>query len=155
MNGFDIRHNQLMAKITLTSVHDRPGIAAEVFSVLSERGIAVELLTTIPTGRGKGDISFAIPLDQVPEVRSQLESIRKHVGFKSIDSDPGVSVVTIHGDGLSQDPATASRVLKALAGGGVNLQMISQSLNSLSVLINRSQLPQVLGLLKGSSGTGS
>ena len=155
MAGLELRYNQLMAKITLKSVHDKPGIAAEVFSVLSEQGIAVELLTTSPTGRNKGDISFAIPLDQVPAVKIQIESIRKEIGFKSIDSDPGVSVVNIHGDELSQDPATASRILKALAGGGINLQMISQSLNYLSFLINRSQLAQVLDIMKGSFGIGS
>jgi aspartate kinase len=155
MAGLDLRCSQLMAKITLKSVHDKPGIAAEVFSVLSERGIAVELLTTIPTGRSKGDISFAIPLDQVAAVTAQLEGIRKDVGFKSLDSDPGVSVVNIHGDDLSRDPATASRILKALAGGGINLQMISQSLNYLSFLINRSQLAQVLEIMKGSFGIGS
>lgn len=149
MSTFDITHNQLMAKVTLRSVHDKPGVAAEVFSVLAEHGIAVELLTTSHTGRNTGDISFAVPQDQVAAVRARLDGVRKEVGFKSVDEDTGVSVVTIHGEGLSQDPAAASRILKALAGGGINLQMISQSLNYLSFLVNRSQLSQVLDILKG------
>ncbi|MCU0606172.1 MAG: ACT domain-containing protein [Candidatus Edwardsbacteria bacterium] len=148
MGNYDISHNQMMAKVTLKSVPDKPGIAAEVFSVLAEHGIAVELLTTSHTGRTTGDISFAVPQDQVEAVKARLEGVRKEVGFKSIDSDPGVSVVTVHGQGLSQDPAAASRILKALAGGGINLQMISQSLNYLSFLVNRSQLSRGLDVLK-------
>ncbi len=152
MGGYDIRHTQLMAKLTLKSVHDKPGIAAEVFSVLAEQGIAVDLLTTIPTGRGKGDVSFAIPQGQADAAAAGLESLRKETGFKSIDADRGVSVVTVHGEGLSRDPAAASRFLRALAGGGINLQMISQSLNCISFLVSRSQLDRALEILTAQAG---
>ena len=152
MAGLSCKHTQMMAKVTLKSVHDKPGVAAEVFSVLAEQGIMVELLTTIPTGRNKGDISFAVPQQQLDAVRKQLDGLKQTVGFTAIDSDNGVSVINVFGDGLTSDPAVASRMLKALGGEGINLQMISQSLNYLSFMVNRAQLQQALAVLKNSFG---
>ncbi|MDI6740986.1 MAG: ACT domain-containing protein [Candidatus Edwardsbacteria bacterium] len=152
MDGLNVRYSQMMAKVTLKTVPDKPGIAAEVFSTLCESGITVELLSSISTARRKGDISFAVPQDDLAPVKPKLEALKKAIGFKSLETDTGVSVVNIHGDGLSQDPATVSRIFKALAGGGINLQMISQSLNCLSFMINRAQLHAALDILKGSFG---
>ncbi|HTY08675.1 MAG TPA: ACT domain-containing protein [Candidatus Edwardsbacteria bacterium] len=152
MAGLSCKHTQMMAKVTLKSVPDKPGIAAEVFAALAERGVLAELLATIPTGRHKGDIAFAVPQQELPAVQDALAAVKKAVGFKSIDSDDGVSVISVHGGALSADPATASRVLKALAGAGVNLQMINQSLNQLSFMVNRAQLRQALAVLKDSCG---
>ena len=152
MAGLSCKYNQMMAKVTLKSVHDKPGIAAEVFAALAEQGVMAELLSSTPTGRHKGDISFAVPQDDLPAVRTGLNAIKKAVGFKSIDSDSGVSVINVHGEELSSDPATTSRVLKALAAAGINLQMISQSLNSLSFLVNRAQLHRAIAVLKDDCG---
>ena len=152
MSGLSCKHTQMMAKVTLKSVHDKPGIAAEVFSALGEQGIMAELLSTIDTGHHRGDISFAVPQDQLDRVRQQLDGIKQVVGFKSIDSDSGVSVINICGEELTSDPAATSKILKALAGAGVNLQMINQSLHYLSFMVNRAQLQQALAVLSGPLG---
>ena len=152
MAELSCKYAQMMAKVTLKSVHDKPGIAAEVFGALAEQGVLAELLSTIPTGRHKGDISFAVPQDELDRVQQQLAGIKKVIGYKSIDSDSGVSVVNVHGEGLSSDPTTASRVLKALAAAGINLQMINQSLNCLSFMVNRAQLHKAVAVLKDACG---
>ncbi|MRR09305.1 ACT domain-containing protein [bacterium] len=152
MAELSCKYNQLMAKVTLKSVHDKPGVAADVFAALAERGIMVELLSSIPTGRHQGDISFAVPQDELDAVKTGLEPIKKSVGFKTIDSDGGVSVINLYGGALSSDPALASKVLKSLAGAGVNLQMINQSINHLSFMINRAQLQKTLEVLRDSCG---
>lgn len=149
MAAIDLKLNRTMTKVTLQSVPDQPGIAAEVFSALGEQGINVELLSTIATGKGRGDILFAVPEREMERVTPLLESLRQKLGAKKTEADPGVSLVSLYGERLSSDPALSSRVFKSLAKEGINLQMISQSVSALSFLVDRSKLDQAVSVLKG------
>lgn len=148
MANIDMKLIPSMAKITLQSVPDQPGIAAEVFSTLGEKGINVDLLSTIATGKGRGDISFAVPEQEMDRVKPLLEILRQKLAAKKTEIDPGVSLVSLYGEKLSSDPAFSSRLFKSLAKAGINLQMISQSLSALSFLVDRGKLEQAAALLR-------
>lgn len=149
MAAVDLKINTNMAKVTLQSVPDQPGIAAEVFSTLGEQGINVELLSTIATGRGRGDISFAIPEQEMGRVAMSLEGLKQKLGAKKIDTDSGVSLISLYGEKLSSDTAFSSRLFKSLAKEGINLQMISQSVSALSFLVDRAKLERAASILRG------
>ncbi len=148
MASIDLKITQQMAKVTLYSVPDRPGIAAEVFSVLGEKGISVELLSTVATGHGRGDISFAVPEGDLGLVSPQLEALREKLGAKKVATDAGVSLISLYGEKLSTDPAFSSRLFKSLAQAGINLQMISQSVNALSFLVERGTVEKAATILR-------
>jgi aspartate kinase len=149
MASIDLKINRSMAKVTLKSVPDQPGIAAEVFSALGEQGINVELLSTVATGKGRGDISFAVPEQEMGRVAPILEGLRQKLGAQKTEKDSGVSLVSLYGEKLSSDPAFSSRLFKSLAKEGINLQMISQSVSALSFLVDRAKLDQAVSILKG------
>jgi aspartokinase len=50
-----IEQNTRIAKVTLHSVVDRQGVAAELFSALGEHGHNIELISTSSAGRGRAD----------------------------------------------------------------------------------------------------
>ncbi len=149
MAAVDLKLNRNMAKVTLQSVPDQPGIAAEVFSTLGEQGINVELLSSIATGQGRGDISFAIPENDLKAAEPQLEALKGRIGCRKTVFDTGVSLISLYGERLSSDPAFSSRIFKSLAKEGINLQMISQSVSALSFLVDRAKLDQAVTILKG------
>lgn len=148
MAAVDLKINQNMAKVTLKSVPDKPGIAAEVFSALGEYGINVELLSTIATGKGKGDILFAVPDREMERVKPLLEGLRQKLGSKKIETDAEVSLISLYGEKLSGDPSFSSRIFKSLAQEGINLQLISQSVSALSFLVDRAKLDKARAILK-------
>lgn len=148
MSVIDLKIIPGMAKVTLQSVPDQPGIAAEVFSTLGEKGINVDLLSTIATGKGRGDISFAVSEQEIEKVRPLLEVLKKSLSAKKTEIDTGVSLVSLYGEKLSSDPAFSSRLFKSLAKAGINLQMISQSFNALSFLVDRAKAEQTAAILR-------
>lgn len=148
MPDIDLKITPLMIKVTLESVPDRPGVAAEVFSFLGEQGINVELLSTIPTSRGKGDISFAVPEQDLAQMSKLLESLKSRVGARKVITTTGASLISLYGEGLSTDPSLSSKIFKTLAGDGINIQMISQSVNAVSFLIDRAKLDRTRSILQ-------
>ena len=148
MPKIDLKTNERMAKVVLHSIPDRPGIAAEIFSAMGEQGIGVELMSSVATGRNKGDVSFAVLETDLKQVGPILEDLKRKLGAKKTATVADVSLISLYGEGLSTDPGLSSRVFKALAGQGINLQMISQSVNALSFLVERSTLERAVTLLK-------
>jgi len=137
-----------MIKVTLESVPDRPGVAAEVFSFLGEQGINVELLSTIPTAKGRGDVRFAVPEQDLARLTKLLDNLKASIGARKVDTETGASLLSLYGEGLSADPNLTSKIFKALAGDGINIQMISQSVNAVSFLIERSKLDRARSVLQ-------
>ncbi|HBE74217.1 MAG TPA: hypothetical protein DDW31_09090 [candidate division Zixibacteria bacterium] len=149
MPSINMKVQRSMAKITLQSVPDQPGIAAEVFSALGEQGINAELLSSIATGKGRGDISFAVLEEELGRVAPQLEALKSKIGARRTVTDTSVALISLYGERLYSDPGFSSRIFKSLALEGINLQMISQSVSALSFLVDRSKLDQAAATLQG------
>ncbi len=130
-----------LAKIVLKSLPDRPGIAAEVFSLLGNQGFNIELIAESGTGKGETDLSFAIAADEVERAVEFLKG-QKQVETKDIIIGKGMGMLTIYGERLGRTPGVAGRLFSALARKGINIEMIGTSLSSLSVLIHEGKLKE-------------
>ncbi len=128
-----------LAKIILKSLPDRPGIAAEVFSVIGNAGFNIELIAESGSGRGETDLSFAIRDSEVEKVVEFLKNQRE-LEIKEIIIGRGMGMLTIYGEKLGKTPGVAGRLFKAFAKRGINIEMIGTSLSSLSVLIPQEML---------------
>lgn len=148
MGKLSLRYNENMAKVTFHSAFDKPGIAASVFSTLGEHGINVELISSVPRGRNRGDISFAVLKEDLETVLPLSEGIKKKIGAKNISHNSEVSLISIYGEELSAELTLTPKFFRVLADKGVNLQLISHSLNTLSCLIAKEQLSQALTILR-------
>ena len=49
------------AKITVTGVADRPGVAASLFRKLADAGVNVDMIVQNASEHGETDISFTVP----------------------------------------------------------------------------------------------
>ncbi|MFQ6032968.1 MAG: ACT domain-containing protein, partial [Candidatus Zixiibacteriota bacterium] len=63
-----IASNTNIAKVTLHSVPDKPGIAAEIFGKLGSQGFNVELVVTGISYKGRTDISFAVAENELDAI---------------------------------------------------------------------------------------
>lgn len=150
MSGLNLRYNEHIAKVTLIAVPDQPGIAAEIFASLAEQGVGIELIVTSAAGKGKGDISIALHENELKAAASLLKQITTRLGARELVTDQSLALISFNGDALTGDHSLTARIFKVLGGKGVNLQMISQSLNSISFLIPRDKLADALITLRES-----
>jgi len=144
--------NRDITKITLEGVPDRPGIAAEIFGTLGNQGFNIELVVSTAGTAGRGDISFAVAHEQEEDILRALETIRDETGARSLHADPDAALVSIVGQHLSTEPGIAGRMFKALSSHGINIEIISTSMSSVTCLIDEKVTDEALKALRKEFG---
>ena len=144
--------NTNVAKITVRSVVDRPGIAAALFEPLAQVGVNVDTIvqntSPSPIGdRRTTDISFTVSRTDLPGALRQVETVLEELGADEVITDSSLASVSIVGSGMQNTPGYASRMFRALADGGINIDMITTSEIRISCIINESQVGEAVQLL--------
>ena len=87
-----------ISKLTIHSVPDRPGIAAEIFGRLGEEGLNVSMMTASGGASGRTDISFTVGDDDAAKTLSLLDGLRSELEAERISQrDDVVSVSMMAG----------------------------------------------------------
>jgi aspartate kinase len=124
------------AKITVTRVPDRPGVAAAIFGPLADAGINVDMIVQNVAGGGDfTDITFTVTKADLERAIRVLEDRHKDLRFKALQPDPNVVKVSVIGVGMRSHAGIAQRMFQILAEKGINIQVISTSEIKISVLI--------------------
>ena len=123
------------AKVTLQDVPDRPGVAAAIFRAVAEEGASVDMIVQNVGRDGKADVSFLVPKADLPHVAALIDRVLKEVGGSGYTTDDGIARVSLIGAGIKSNPEVAADMFEALAGEGVNIEMIATSSIRISCVI--------------------
>lgn len=131
-----IAYSRDEAKITLTRVADRPGVAAAIFGPLAEAEINVDMIVQNVAADAKTtDLTFTVAKADLDKTVALLESRRAEIGYDKLLPDKAVVKVSVIGVGMRSHAGIASHMFQALAERGINIQVISTSEIKISVLI--------------------
>jgi aspartate kinase len=131
-----IAYSRDEAKITLTRVADKPGVAAAIFGPLTDANINVDMIVQNISEDGKTtDMTFTVSKGDFARALKTLEGARNTLDFKDLISDSNVVKVSVIGVGMRSHAGIAQRMFKALAEKGINIQVISTSEIKISVLV--------------------
>lgn len=131
-----IAYSRDEAKITLTRVADKPGVAAGIFGPLTDANINVDMIVQNISEDGQTtDMTFTVSKGDYDRARQVLEGARNTLDFKDLISDKNVVKVSVIGVGMRSHAGIAQRMFKALAEKGINIQVISTSEIKISVLV--------------------
>lgn len=124
------------AQVTIVGVKNKPGIASDVFTLLADNNINVDMIIQNETEDGrKTDLTFTVPendLDKSQEVLNGAEDIE----FNNVIADENVVKISVVGVGMRSHAGVAATMFKTLADKGINIQVISTSEIKISVLID-------------------
>ena len=124
------------AKITLTGVEDKPGVAANIFEPLSKNQINVDMvIQNISSDHKITDITFTIKRDDLLKTIEILKS-NKDIKYKNMSHNNKVAKISIVGAGMVSTPGVTYKMFRSLAEEKVNILAISTSEIKLSVIIN-------------------
>src|SRR5262249_55874935 len=124
------------AKITVTRVADRPGVAAAIFGPPAEANINVDMIVqNVSLDGSSTDITFTVPRADLGRAVERLEKVKAELKFAEIKSDTNVAKVSVIGVGMRSHAGVAQRMFQTLAGKGINIQVISTSEIKISVLV--------------------
>ncbi|MBO6775708.1 MAG: aspartate kinase [Marinibacterium sp.] len=127
------------AKLTLISVADRPGIAAIIFSALSDAGVNVDMIVQNIAEEGRTDMTFSCPTSEVARAEQALAAIKDDgvLNFAEVIADEAVAKISVVGIGMRSQSGVAARMFKVLSDEGINIKVITTSEIKISVLIDR------------------
>ena len=123
------------ARVSITRMPDRPGIAVRFFQPVAAANIVVDLIIQNTSVDGLADITFTVPKADLPKTLEIVRGVAQEVGAGQVLSDESIAKVSIVGVGMRNNAGVASRMFKALAGAGINIMMISTSEIKISCVI--------------------
>ena len=123
------------AKITVTGVPDRPGVAATLFRSLADADVNVDMIVQNVSEGGVTDISFTVPHAQIDEAIAVCEERAAEVGAAAVVTDRAIAKVSVIGAGMKSNPGVAATMFQVLADNGINIEMISTSAIRISCVI--------------------
>jgi aspartate kinase len=142
------------AKLTVTGVPDRPGIAARIFRSLAVRNVNVDMVEQNVSMAGTTDISFTVPHDSLAAAHDVVESLRVEIGATGVTADPEIATVSIIGAGMKTQPGVTATMFETLANNGINIEMISTSAIRLTCVIRAELVEKAVVALHGAFGLG-
>jgi len=134
-----VTHDLSEAKVTVTGVPDRPGLAAKLFRGLADRNINVDMIVQNVSLHGTTDISFTIPETDLAVSTDVCEALVPELEATGVISDDDVARVSLVGVGMKTHPGVTALTFETLAGAGINIEMISTSSIRISCLIRAEQ----------------
>lgn len=133
-----------VARLALVNVEDKPGIAYQVFSLLGQKNINVDIILQ-SMGRGESqDISFTVKRDDADLAKELLLEYSETLGFERVDVNKNVVKVSIVGAGMLDSAGVAAKMFGALYDADINIHMISTSEIKISVLLDESDANQAV-----------
>ena len=132
-----ITHSTGDARVTLTQLPDRPGVAGRVLTALAEASVNVDMIIqNEPESEGhSADMSFTVPREDLDSAREALEPLIPELGMGGIATDVNMGKVSLVGAGMRTHPGVAAKTFTVLGDAGVNIEMISTSPIKISCVV--------------------
>ncbi len=131
--GVAVDKNQ--AKITLTRLPDRPGIAAKLFGEIARANLVVDMIIQNASEGGLTDILFTVPRTEADQALKFAEQTLADLEAEEATLQTGIAKVSIVGVGMQSHSGVAARMFEALAAENINILMISTSEIKVSCII--------------------
>ncbi len=130
-----VTHDLNQARITLKKVPDQPGIAAKIFSPISEAGILVDMIIQNTRAAGQTDLTFTVPKADYKRAMEIQKRVAQTIGAEDVFGDVNIAKVSVIGVGMKNHSGVASLMFNALARENINIIMISTSEIRISCII--------------------
>jgi len=142
-----ITHDTSEAKVTVTGVPDRPGVAAHLFRALADRTINVDTIVQNTSLHGTTDISFTVPKIDLDTSLQIVGALAPEIGAGEVLSDDTIAKVSLVGAGMRSHPGVSATMFETLAAAGINIEMISTSSIRISCVVRAERVEEAVRIL--------
>ena len=123
------------AKVTITGVPDKPGVAARIFKTIADAHINIDVIVQNVSEKGSTDISFTVSDTDAAKAAKVLQPIVKEIGARDVLSAGEIAKLSVVGIGMRSHPGVAAKMFETLAAHNINIGMISTSEIKISIII--------------------
>ncbi len=158
VRGVALDRNQ--ARFAIRHVPDRPGMAAQLFALLAEHNISVDMIIQSQRCRQINhlltrDIAFTVCQTDADEVYDLLTHIAPELGCGEIVINSAIAKISVVGAGMVERPGVAAQMFAALAAEKINISMIATSEIKISCVVEEEQGVKALQTVHAAFGLSS
>jgi aspartate kinase len=142
-----VTHDTSEAKVTVTGVPDRPGVAAHLFRALANALVNVDTIVQNTSVHGTTDISFTVPKVDLDTSLTTVDALAPEIGAGEVLTDDAIAKVSLVGAGMRSHPGVSATMFETLADAGINIEMISTSSIRLSCVVRADRVEEAVRIL--------
>ena len=142
-----VTHDLSEAKVTVSGVPDRPGVAARLFRTLADRSIDVDMIVQNTSENGATNISFTVGHDALALSLELAEGLVPQLGAEKVTAKSDIARVSVIGAGMRTNPGVAATMFETLAAAGINIDMISTSSIRISCVVAEAEAERAVQVL--------
>ncbi|MEM9117607.1 MAG: aspartate kinase [Cyanobacteria bacterium P01_F01_bin.56] len=128
------------AQVAIRHVPDQPGMAAQIFALLADARISVDMIIQsqrcrLVNGQTTRDIAFTVAQSEVAQARTVVETAAAELGCGDVVVNEAIAKISVVGLGMINTPGVAACMFDALAQHHINIHMIATSEIKISCLV--------------------
>ncbi len=135
-----IAFNRDEAQLTVAGVPDQPGVAERILGAVSDANIEVDMIVQNVAEDGTADFTFTVHRNDYERSLDIVRGVGDEIQAAKVDGDDGIVKISLVGVGMRSHAGVASRMFRALAREGINIEMISTSEIKISVVVEEKYL---------------
>jgi aspartate kinase len=131
----EVQLDDAQSRLTIRSLPDEVGIAAELFSAMAEGGIMIDMIVQNMGRDGRASISFTIPRADIDQSLLLVREVLEQWPEAQLSHDRDIAKLSVMGIGLRSHTGVGQQMFQALAESGINVQLINTSEIRISAVV--------------------
>lgn len=148
----EIKFNDKCVHVVFLGVPNVPGIAAEIFTTLSQHSVSVNMVTQNTMRGGRSDLSFLIDKEKLDEIIPVCREISEKIEGQGVSFATEVAAITVNLKSPENSAKTLAKIFKALASVNVNVEIINTTSESAIFIVSLTKAHEGLKELRETLG---
>jgi aspartokinase len=144
----DISVTYNVALVTVDNLPVDMKLVSDIFNSIARQDINIDMINQAPPYRGKVNISFTLPSDDLVRAISTLNTFKKSAPGLTIEVDAQNTKLSVFGEGMKNIPGVAAKLFTILAQNGIDIKLVTTSEVDISYLIYEKDVDTALSSIK-------
>lgn len=144
-----VTKDDYISRITVVGLENKIGRTYQLFKLLAENLINVDVIVQSFGEHITKDIAFTVKMNDLGKTLEILEENKETLKIEQVLHCENLSKVSIIGLGIANKPGVASDMFEALYENNINMHMISTSEIKISVLVNSNEADMAVRAIHG------
>lgn len=136
-----------ITRVTVLGMPNSLTSLSTIFTTLAANHLNVDIIIQSTTEADTTNLSFSIKTEDLEETLQVLENNKDTLKFERIESEMGLSKVSIVGSGMISNPGVAAEMFDALAKNQIQVKMVSTSEIKVSTVVDKKHMLDAVQVL--------
>jgi len=137
-----------VALVTVDNLPNDMMLISNIFSKIANEKINIDMISQAPAYKGKINISFSLPTENIVTVISLLNSFKSQIPNLRIEIDSDNSKITVFGEAMKSIPGVAAQLFTLLAVNEIEVKLITTSEVEISYLVFERDIDKAILAIK-------